>query len=141
MLGVILAVAVGTAAASEQKTEVYCPLSAKQARLSKVDPDALKSVSRSDVAARANRRFDKADKNNDGKLLRDELPDDKARKAMRRLDKNNDGTIERVEYNKGMLAQFDKRDADRNGVLTSDERGARYSAAPTDTTNDDGDES
>jgi len=131
----------GGASADAYPGGVYCPLSARQAKLSKPSAKSTKTISRADATARADRRFRNYDKNEDGRLVQSEIPANKARKAMRRFDRNRDGTIDKAEWSTRMLAEFNKRDENQDGILKPDERGARYTAAPIETTNDDGDES
>lgn len=141
MLSLILAAALSAQAAGASSGGAYCPLSAQQAKRLPPPAQALESASRSDALARANRRFAKHDKNNDGRIVADEIPSRNRKKAMKKFDKNGDGVIDKAEWTREMLGQFDKRDANHDGTLTPDERGARYSAAPIKpTTEDDGDE-
>jgi hypothetical protein len=83
------------------------------------------SISRADYGGRLERRFRKLDKNQDDKLTADELPERRAQRMIRRLDTNGDGAISAEEWSRGMLARFDRRDTNRDGTLTPDERGKR----------------
>lgn len=83
------------------------------------------SISRAEYGGRTERRFRKLDANGDGKLEASELPQKRAQRMVRRMDKNGDGSITATEWSDGMLARFDKQDVNRDGNLTSDERGKR----------------
>jgi hypothetical protein len=83
------------------------------------------SISRADYGGKIERRFRKLDKNGDNKLERDELPPKRADKLIRKGDKNGDGTLDASEWSALMLQKFDKRDANHDGNLTSDEKGGK----------------
>ena len=83
------------------------------------------TISRAEYGGRMERRFRKLDKDGDGKLQRTELPQKRADRIVRRMDSDGDGVITSAEWSAGMLARFDKQDANRDGNLTSDERGKR----------------
>ena len=84
------------------------------------------SISRADYGGKIERRFRKLDKNGDNKLERDELPPKRADKLLRKGDKNGDGALDASEWSAIMLAKFDKRDANHDGNLTSDEKGGKH---------------
>jgi hypothetical protein len=86
------------------------------------------SISRADYGGRMERRFRKLDRNQDDKLTADELPQARAQRMVRRLDTSGDGAISQDEWSRGMLARFDRRDANNDGTLTPDERGKRGGA-------------
>lgn len=81
------------------------------------------SLSRLDYGTRAERRFHKLDTNNDNKLSASELPSKRSAKIMKRADTNSDGFIDATEWSNAMLARFDKKDANKDGTLTAEERG------------------
>jgi hypothetical protein len=83
------------------------------------------SISRAEYGGRTERRFRRLDRNGDGKLEASELPQQRAQRLLRRMDTNGDGSISATEWSDGMLARFDKQDVNRDGNLTSDERGKR----------------
>lgn len=106
------------------------------------------STSRADYGGKVERRFRKLDKNGDDKLERDELPSKRADKLLRKSDKNGDGALDASEWSAAMLQKFDKRDANHDGNLTSDEKGKKGGKKGgggrrgdrDDDTSDDGDE-
>lgn len=65
---------------------------------------------------REQKRFDRYDRNRDGKVDRDEYLLNR-RKAFARLDANGDGKLSFEEYAVKTIGKFDKADADRSGVL------------------------
>lgn len=83
------------------------------------------SISRAEYGGRTERRFRRLDRNGDGKLEASELPQQRAQRLLRRMDRDGDGAISSTEWSDGMLARFDKQDVNRDGNLTSDERGKR----------------
>jgi hypothetical protein len=83
------------------------------------------TMSRADFGGKVERRFRKLDKNGDNTLERDELPSKRADKLLRKGDKNGDGSLDASEWSALMLQKFDKRDANRDGNLTSDEKGRK----------------
>ena len=83
------------------------------------------SISRAEYGGRTERRFRRLDKNGDGKLEASELPQKRAQRLLRRMDANGDGSLSATEWSDGMLARFDKQDVNKDGNLTSDERGKR----------------
>lgn len=83
------------------------------------------SMSRADYGGRMERRFRRLDKNQDNKLAAGELPGNRGERMLRRLDTSGDGAISQDEWSQGMLARFDKRDANNDGTLTADERGKK----------------
>ena len=110
------------------------------------------SISRADYGGRMERRFRKLDKNQDDRLTADELPERRGARMLRRLDTNGDKAISQDEWSQGMLARFDRRDANHDGTLTPDERGKKGArggmrrnardmddGADTDTISDNGD--
>lgn len=78
-------------------------------------------MSRLDYGGVIERRFRRLDRNNDDRLIRDELPPQRADRLMR-FDANGDGGISNEEWGKGMLARFDSQDLNHDGTVTSDER-------------------
>lgn len=83
------------------------------------------TISRADFGGKVERRFRKLDKNGDNKLERDELPSKRADKLLRKGDANGDGGLDASEWSTLMLQKFDKRDVNRDGNLTSDEKGRK----------------
>lgn len=83
------------------------------------------TTSRLDYGSRMERRFRRLDVNQDSKLTAAEFPNNRGARMLKRLDKNGNAAIDATEWSEGMLARFDQRDANRDGSLTSDERGGR----------------
>ncbi len=82
--------------------------------------------------------FKRADKNEDGKISKDEVPDE-AWARLGRLDKNEDGSVSKKEFEAGMAAmrkkggrdsggedKFKKADKNGDGKLTEDEVPAEF---------------
>ena len=117
--GVATVVALGLSmslAACGPSTEEKMELNA--AALNFVPPFVM---SRLDYGGVLERRFRRLDTNEDDKLVRDELPPERAQRLMR-LDRNGDAAISNAEWSGGMLARFDTQDMNRDGTVTSDER-------------------
>ena len=57
----------------------------------------ISNGSRGGSSGRGGRSLDRFDKNNDGKIVPDELPSVLRKRHMRRYDKNNDGVIDAEE--------------------------------------------
>ena len=66
------------------------------------------------------KRFARADKDKDGKIVLDELYQPR-RKAFAKLDKDGDGRLAFEEWAASTAEKFAKADADRNGALTAKE--------------------
>lgn len=69
---------------------------------------------------REQKRFDRYDRNRDGKVDRDEYLLNR-RKAFARLDTDGDGKLSFDEYSAKAIAKFAKADADRSGTLNAAE--------------------
>jgi hypothetical protein len=67
--------------------------------------------------SREQKRFDRADKNKDGKIEMQELLQPR-RKAFAKLDKNGDGRLSFEEWAVTTIDKFRGADADRSGILT-----------------------
>ncbi|HEX5184626.1 MAG TPA: histidine kinase [Allosphingosinicella sp.] len=81
------------------------------ARAEPVPPPAASEKSREE------KRFDRADRNKDGKIVLAELLAPR-RKAFARLDTNHDGVLSFDEWAVRTEKKFRDADADRNGALT-----------------------
>ena len=79
-------------------------------------------LSRLDYGGIVERRFRALDRNGDDYITPDELPT-KDSKLMA-LDRDHDGRISAIEWSEGMLARFDRQDANHDGSVTSTERDA-----------------
>lgn len=77
-------------------------------------------MSRLDYGGIVERRFRTLDRNGDDQISADELPTTDSR--LMSLDHNHDGRISAAEWSEGMLARFDRRDANHDGSVTSTER-------------------
>lgn len=69
---------------------------------------------------REERRFDRADKNKDGRITLDELYAPR-RKAFAKLDTNGDGRLSFEEWAVTTRRRFEKADSNRDGQLTREE--------------------
>ena len=69
---------------------------------------------------REQKRFDRYDRNRDGKVDRDEYLLSR-HKAFAKLDTNGDGKLSFEEYSAKAIGKFDKADADRSGTLDAAE--------------------
>lgn len=67
--------------------------------------------------SREEKRFDRADKDKDGRIVREEMLAPR-RKAFAKLDKNGDGRLSFEEWAVKTIEKFDGADKDRNGSLT-----------------------
>jgi len=67
--------------------------------------------------SREEKRFDRADKNKDGRISRDELLQPR-RKPFAKLDKNGDGRLSFEEWAVTTIDKFNGADKDRSGILT-----------------------
>lgn len=67
--------------------------------------------------SREQKRFDRADKNNDGKIVLAELLQPR-QKAYAKLDTNHDGRLSFEEWAVTTIDKFKGADADHNGLLT-----------------------
>lgn len=70
--------------------------------------------------SREQKRFDRADRDDDGKIVLEELLQPR-RKSYAKLDKNGDGMLSFEEWAHTTIDKFRKADADRNGILTRSE--------------------
>lgn len=69
---------------------------------------------------REQKRFDRYDRNRDGKVDRDEYLFNQ-RKAFAKLDTDGDGKLSFDEYSAKAIAKFAHADADRSGALSAAE--------------------
>jgi hypothetical protein len=66
------------------------------------------------------RRFNRADRNNDGRVSREELLQPR-QKAFQRLDANRNGSLSFEEWAARSITKFGTADANRDGALTRQE--------------------
>lgn len=109
-----IALAFAVAGCSNQPT-------ASQQQLEDFEPPVVGV--RGDVIPRAQARFARLDKNDDGFVAADEFP---ARRAdrFRQLDIDRDGKLSRSEMVEGALKRFDALDVNKDGQVTPQERPA-----------------
>ena len=105
----------------------------KDGNLSKDEVAAMQAKALADAAAAEQKQmeadFKKLDTNHDNSLSLAEFkaaapalrPRQTADQMLAELDNNHDGKVSVAEYRSGPLANFDKADADHNGVLTAQE--------------------
>lgn len=78
-------------------------------------------MSRLDFGSAQERRFQRLDRNADGKIEASELPrGDNSR--LLALDRDRNGEIGSVEFSEGMMTRFDSMDLNKDGTVTSEER-------------------
>jgi hypothetical protein len=77
-------------------------------------------LSRLDYGGIVERRFHALDRNADQKIDATEMPRSDSRIAAFDLDK--DGSVSAIEWSEGMIARFDRQDANHDGTVTSEER-------------------
>jgi len=73
-----------------------------------------------DARTREQRRFDRADKDEDGSIALEELFQPR-RRAFARIDRNGDGRLSFEEWAVRTSTKFNEADRDRNGRLTREE--------------------
>ena len=82
-----------------------------------VMPSAVPAAPEATPKSREQKRFGRADKDDDGRITRDELLQPR-RKAFAKLDKNGNGTLSFEEWAVKTLEKFGGADRDRSGWLT-----------------------
>jgi hypothetical protein len=87
-------------------------LAAQPAALSPIPP-----APEADPKSKEEKRFDRADKNEDGRITLAELVEPR-RKAFAKLDVNGDGRLSFEEWAVRTIDKFQGADADRNNALT-----------------------
>jgi hypothetical protein len=93
---------------------------APQPRLAAQLPGQLSPIAEAPVAdpnAKEAKRFDRSDKNEDGRITLAELVEPR-RKAFAKLDANSDGRLSFEEWAVKSIDKFEGADADRNQALT-----------------------
>lgn len=97
--------------------------SAPQPRLAAQIPSRLSPIAdapTADPKSKEAKRFDRSDKNEDGRITLAELIEPR-RKAFAKLDGNSDGRLSFEEWAAKSIDKFEAADADRNKVLTRTE--------------------
>lgn len=136
------------------QTAPEAPRAAAAHGMGRADSDGDGRISKAEFIARADARFAKLDKNGDGQLSPDEMPQraapppppagadapppppgaggpmrERMREKMRsrmidRLDTNHDGMISRDEYRAEAAERFDRMDTNHDGFVDASERAA-----------------
>jgi hypothetical protein len=101
------------------------PKSASPAILAGTARNAPEATAKS----REEKRFDRADKNKDGRIALQELLEPR-KKPFAKLDKNGDGKLAFEEWAASTIDKFNGADADRNGSLTRTEFAATAPPPP-----------
>ena len=131
-LAVLIALTAGTAFAATAPASGASAAGAQPTPRVKLDSNGDGSVDRAEAAKhpRLAGKFDELDKNKDGKLTKEEMPQrhDRGhgkrghgpREAMVKLDTDKDGRISRTEATAGegkMASRFDQMDANKDGFI------------------------
>ena len=80
-------------------------------------------ISRSDFAAKIDKRFDRLDADHDTSIYPSELTE-RQRKWLMTFDGDHDGKLSRDEFTKAELTRFDRADKNGDGTVTTQERNA-----------------
>ena len=96
------------------------PQTAPSSPAAMADAAAVIDPPQASERTREQKRFDRYDRNRDGKVDRDEYLLNR-RKAFARLDTDGDGKLSFDEYSAKAIAKFAKADADHTGVLNAAE--------------------
>lgn len=110
----------GTVLAFQGSSEGPALPPAPQPRLAVQLPGQLSPVSEvpvADLKAKEAKRFDRSDKNEDGRITLAELVEPR-RKAFAKLDSNSDGQLSFEEWAAKTIDKFEGADADGNNALT-----------------------
>ena len=114
---------VGAVLAYQGSSDGLALPSAPQPRLAVQLPGQLSPISEAPVAdpkAKEAKRFDRSDKNEDGRITLAELVEPR-RKAFAKLDANSDGQLSFEEWAAKSIDKFEEADADGNKALTRTE--------------------
>lgn len=82
-----------------------------------LDLDGDGIVSKSEYAAFMNKAFSALDKNSDGILQPDEIPQSLTAQQVIEMDINGDGNISRSEFDAQVMKDFESADRTGNGLL------------------------
>jgi EF hand domain-containing protein len=88
--------------------------------MAKMDSNGDGKVTLAEAQAASKRRFERMDKNKNGVVTKDEVPD-RAEHYFARTDANKDGQVTLAEAQAAAQAWFQKLDANKDGVLTENE--------------------
>ena len=119
-IAAILLFITGTVLALQGRAEEPVLPPAPQPRKAAVTPGQLSPIPaapEADAKAKEQKRFDRADKNEDGRITLPELVEPR-RKAFAKLDSNSDGRLSFEEWAVKTLDKFDSADTDDNKLLT-----------------------
>lgn len=114
---------VGTVLAFQSSSDGPALPSAPEPRLAVQLPGQLSPIAEAPVAdpkAKEAKRFDRSDKNEDGRITLAELVEPR-RKAFAKLDSNSDGRLSFEEWAAKSIDKFEGADADGNKALTRTE--------------------
>ena len=87
-------------------------------------------TSRLDWGGQQERRFNRLDRNSDGKLTDIEFP--RVNSRLVRADVNGDGSVTKIEFTEASMARFDRMDLNRDGTVTSEEQETSRGGALSD---------
>lgn len=101
----------------QAEEDLIPPAPAAQTAPSPLGMQAPPAPPEAPAKSREEKRFDRADKNKDGRITRDELMEPR-RKAFAKLDANGDGRLSFDEWAVKTSEKFAGADADRSGSLS-----------------------
>jgi len=91
----------------------------------RIDTNGDGKVTLAESQAAAKTRFDALDKNKNGAVTKDELPNGRGERLFEHADANKDGKVTLAEMQAKAKEHFASRDANHDNVLTKDEMGHR----------------
>lgn len=96
------------------------PISRPQAAVSEAQDALPDTVAEAPARTREQKRFDRYDKDRDGRVTREEYLVQR-RKAFAKLDKNGDGRLSFDEWAEKTITKFTTADADKSGAMSRQE--------------------
>lgn len=105
---------------SDAATEPALPPAPVERAIVASPDEPLPAAPRATARTREQKRFDRYDKDRDGRITRDEYLAQR-RKAYAKLDANGDGRLSFDEWAVATTTKFAKADTKRDGVLSTDE--------------------
>jgi hypothetical protein len=117
-IAAVLLLIIGSVLALKGRAEEPSLPSAPQPRLAAAVPlSPIPNAPEADPKSREEKRFARADKNEDGRITLAELVEPR-RKAFAKLDVNSDGRLSFEEWAAKTIGKFEGADADQSNALT-----------------------